>query len=384
MAETCDLLVIGSGAGGLSAAVTAAHLGLKVLVVEKEPQYGGTTAWSGGWMWIPRNPLATAAGIHEDLAQPTAYLQQELGAQFDAARVQAFLQQGPRMVDFFTRQTALQFIDGNGVPDFHGRNPHAAKGGRSICAAPFDGRRLGAHIQQLKPPLRETTLWGMGIASGAELRHFFNAMRQPASFWYVTQKVLRHAADLLRYRRGMRLVNGNALVAGLAASAFAKGVEIRTNSPAQRLLSAQGRVVGAVVNGSEVRARYGVVLACGGFPHDVARKKDLLPHAPTGQEHWSAASRGNTGDGLRLGESAGGQVARDAVQAAALAPVSLVPQADGSFAHFPHLVERAKPGLIAVTAAGQRFTNEADSYYDFVRGMLAATPAGQPVQAWLG
>jgi succinate dehydrogenase/fumarate reductase flavoprotein subunit len=208
-------------------------------------------------------------------------------------------------------------------------------------------------------------------------------MRQPASLWYVGKRVLRHFTDLLRYRRGMRLVNGNALVAGLAASAFAKGVEIRTSSPAQRLLVEHGRVLGAVVNGTEIRARRGVVLACGGFPHDVARKQELLPHAPTGHEHWSAASRGNTGDGLRLGESAGGQVVRDAVQAAALAPVSLVPQANGGFAHFPHLVERAKPGLIAVTANGQRFTNEADSYYDFVRGMLAATPAGAPVQAWL-
>ncbi|MDR7375658.1 succinate dehydrogenase/fumarate reductase flavoprotein subunit [Rhodoferax ferrireducens] len=376
--ETCDLLVIGSGAGGLSAAVTAAHLGLKVLVVEKEAQYGGTTAWSGGWMWVPRNPLALDAGIFEDIAQPTAYLRQELGAQFDAERVQAFLAQGPRMVEFFRSQTALQFIDGNSVPDFHGRNPFAAKGGRSICAAPFDGRRLGAHIQQLKPPLAETTLWGMGIASGAELRHFFNAMRKPASLWYVSQRVLRHCADLLRYRRGMRLVNGNALVAGLAASAFAQGVEIRTNSPAQRLLFEHGCVLGAVVDGSEIRARRGVVLACGGFPFDAARKQELLGHA-----HWSAASRSNTGDGLRLGESAGGQVACDAVQAAALAPVSLVPQKDGSFAHFPHLIERAKPGLIAVTANGRRFTNEADSYYDFVRGMLAATPAGAPVQAWL-
>ncbi|WP_394788543.1 FAD-dependent oxidoreductase [Rhodoferax sp.] len=378
MAETCDLLVIGSGAGGLSAAVTAAHLGLKVLVLEKEAQYGGTTAWSGGWMWVPRNPLATEAGIQEDMAEPTAYLRQELGAQFDAARVQVFLQQGPRMVDFFRTQTALQFIDGNRVPDFHDRNPHAAQGGRSICAAPFDGRRLGPQIAQLKPPLAETTLWGMGIASGAELRHFFNALRKPASLWYVSKLVLHHFTDLLRYRRGMRLVNGNALVAGLAASAFAKGVEIRTSSPAQRLLTEYGRVVGAVVNGQEIRACCGVVLACGGFPHDAARKQELLGH-----EHWSAASRGNTGDGLRLGESAGGMVARDAVQAAALAPVSLVPQADGSFAHFPHLVERAKPGLIAVTQTGERFTNEADSYYDFVSSLLAATPSGQPVAAWL-
>ena len=382
-----DLLVIGSGAGGLSAAVTAAHLGLSVLVIEKEAQYGGTTAWSGGWMWVPRNPLAVAAGLVEDLSKPLSYLKHELGAQFDEPRVNAFLAAGPRMVAFFKSKTALQFIDGNAIPDFHGNTPDAALGGRSICAAPFDGRRLGKKRAQLKSPLPETTLWGMGIASGAELRHFLNALRKPASFWYVAKQVLTYGRDLLLHRRGMRLVNGHALVAALAASAFEAGVDIRTQSPARRLLTVQGRVTGAVVgteNGDiEVHALCGVVLACGGFPFDVARKKELLPHAPTGVEHWSAASRGNTGDGLRLGESAGGVVSRDLVQAAALAPVSLVPQASGGLAHFPHLIERGKPGLIAVVANGQRFTNEANSYYDFMCDLLKATPAGEPVQAWL-
>ena len=387
----CDLLVIGSGAGGLSTAVTAAHLGLNVLVVEKEPHYGGTTAWSGGWMWIPRNPLAVAAGITEPLEAPLNYLRQELGERFDEDRARTFLTHGPRMVDFFRHHTALQFIDGNAVPDFHGRNPHAVQGGRSVCAAPFDGRRLGQRLNDLKPPLPETTLWGMGIASGADLRHFLNAMRSAASFAHVTRRVLRHWRDLLRHGRGMHLVNGNALVAALAQSAFDKGVELRVNTPVRRLLTENGRVAGAMIATAtpqgdvevEVHARCGVVLACGGFPHDVARKSALLAHAPTGQAHWSAASWGNTGDGLRLGEAAGGQVARGLKQAAALAPVSLVPRQDGSVAHFPHLIERAKPGLIAVTAAGQRFTNEADSYYDVVSALLQATPPGQPVQAWL-
>ena len=383
----CDLLVIGSGAGGLSAAVTAAHLGLKVIVAEKDAQFGGTTAWSGGWMWLPRNPLAVEAGIVEPIDEPLSYLRHELGDRFDEARARAFLEAAPRMVEFFRSNTALRFIDGNAIPDFHGRTPHASLGGRSLCAAPFDGRRLGARIADLKPPLPETTLWGMGIASGAELRHFFNALRKPASLWYVTQRVLAHARDLLLHRRGMRLLNGNALIASLAASALEAGVDIRTRCPARRLLRDGERVSGAVLatpeGAVEVQASCGVVLACGGFPHDDQRKRALLPHAPTGKEHWSAASRGNTGDGLRLGETAGGQVATDGSQAAALAPVSLVPRADGSFAHFPHLIERGKPGLIAVTRRGQRFTNEADSYHDFMQNLLAALPAGEPVQAWL-
>ncbi len=383
----CDLLVVGSGAGALSAAVTAAELGLRVIVVEKDPQYGGTTAWSGGWMWIPRNPLAQQAGLVEDIEKPLSYLRHELGDRFDLSRARAFLENGPRMVEFFRRKTALQFIDGNAIPDFHGRQPDAAIGGRSICAAPFDAAELGARLHELKPPLHETTLWGMGIASGAELRHFLNASSNPASFWYVSRLVLRHCKDLLLKRRGTRSVNGNALVAALAKSAFDRGVEIRVNSPARRLLQTGGRVSGAVVQTPAgelmIHARRGVLLATGGFPHDPARKAQLLPHAPTGQEHWSAGNRGNTGDGLRLGESAGGRVADDLVQAAALAPVSLVPRADGSVAHFPHLIERAKPGLIAVTARGQRFTNEADSYHDFMQGLLAATPEGETPEAWL-
>jgi succinate dehydrogenase/fumarate reductase flavoprotein subunit len=383
----CDLLVIGSGAGGLSAAVTAAHLGLKVIVAEKDPHYGGTTAWSGGWMWIPRNPLALQAGITEDIDQPLSYLRHELADQFDEPRARAFLENGPRMVDFFQNSTALHFIDGNLIPDFHGNTPNAAIGGRSVCAAPFDGRRLGKRLSDLKAPLHETTLWGMGIASGAELRHFFNAIRKPASFWYVTKKVLRHWRDLLVHHRGTQLVNGNALVAGLAVSLLARGGQILVNSPATRLLKDAQRVTGAALQTPQgvvhVHARCGVLLACGGFPHDVQRKQQLLPHAPTGQEHWSAGNHSNTGDGLRLGESAGGHVATDMKQAAALAPVSLVPRRDGSLAHFPHLIERAKPGLIAVTLQGQRFTNEADSYHDFMQSLLAATPSGQTPEAWL-
>ncbi|MFP5477803.1 MAG: FAD-dependent oxidoreductase [Gammaproteobacteria bacterium] len=384
----CDLLVIGSGAGGLATAVTAAQLGLKVVVVEKEPQFGGTTAWSGGWMWVPRNPLARAAGIDEPLEEPLAYLRHELGAQFDEARARTFLTQAPRMVEFFRRRTTLQFIDGNAIPDFHGHSPHAGTGGRSVCAAPFDGRRLGARLRDLKPPLLETTLWGMGIASGRELRHFLDATTSPASFLYVTRRVLAHARDRLLHGRGRCLVNGNALVAALAASALEAGVQILTAHPARRLLDKDGRVAGAEVMSPRgplaIEAARGVVLACGGFPHDAARKARLLPHAgPEGLDHHSAASPGNTGDGLRLGETAGGRMATGLVQAAALAPVSLVPRADGSTGHFPHLIERAKPGLIAVRADGRRFVNEADSYHDFMHGLLAATPPGDPVQAWL-
>lgn len=294
------------------------------------------------------------------------------------------------MVAFFQTRTALRFVDGNLMPDMHGNTPGAAAGGRSVCAAPFDGRRLGDRIDELKPPLDVLTLWGMNIASGADMRHFYHGMHSFASFRHVCRRLMRHTMDRLQFGRGMHLVNGNALVAGLMRSAMDAGVDMRTSSPALALLVAEDRrrVVGAIIGGnnhrhSEIHASHGVVLACGGFPHDVARKKALLPHAPNGTEHWSAGARGNTGDGIRLGESVGATVGGDLAENAALAPVSLVPAADGGVRHFPHLLERGKPGLIAVTRSGQRFTNEADPYYDFVRDLIAVTPRNASVEAWM-
>lgn len=384
---SCDLLVVGSGAGGLSAAVTAASLGLDVIVVEKEPQFGGTTAWSGGWMWIPCNPLAQSAGIREDAEAPRTYLRHELGEGYDESFVTMFLEQGPRMVSFFERETSLAFIDGNGIPDFHGQVPGAGLGGRSVSAAPFDGRKLGARIEDLRPPLPEIAPFGMNIGSGADLQHFLKATRAVPSFVHVARRVLRHWADLARYRRGMHLVNGNALVAHLLKSADDLGVRLMKSTPAADLILEQGQVVGVLARTAggarPIRATRGVVLAAGGFPHDVARKATLFPHAPTGREHWSAAPDANTGDGLRLGEKAGGAVRRDLSDAGAWAPVSLVPKADGTVSAYPHLLERAKPGAVMVRRNGCRFANEADSYHDVMKALFAATPRAEPVEAWL-
>lgn len=382
--RTCDLVIVGSGAGGLACAVTAAFLGLHVVVVEKDRQIGGTSAWSGGWLWIPRNPLAVEAGLSEPLEAPLTYLRHELGEDFDEALATMFLEQGPRMVDFFRRQTRLEFVDGAKIPDFHDRTPGAGFGGRSVCAAPFDGRALGARIRDLKPPLEEIAPFGMGIASGADIQNFFDATRKWAAFRHVAGRVLRHWRDRVAHGRGMRLVGGNALVARLLKSADDLGVVILTGVAAGAPVMDGGRVVGVTLSdGATIFARRGVVLASGGFPHDRKRKADLFPHAPTGAEHFSAAPRTNAGDGLRIGEQAGGAVRRDLANAGAWAPVSLVPGGTEGQGRFPHLVERAKPGLIMVARDGRRFCNEADSYHDVMRALLAAGPADAPAEAWM-
>lgn len=382
----CDVLVVGSGASGLAAAVTAAELGLDVIVAEKEPVFGGTSAWSGGWLWIPRNPLAVADGIVEELEQSRTYLRNELHCEVLDSRMEMFLEQGPQMVEFFQRHTDVQFFSGSQMPDFHASEGFS-KGGRSVCAQPFDGRRLGPWIKKLRRPLDIISLAGMGIAGGADLNHLLNARRSPASALYTARRLLRHARDLIRHGRGMHLVNGNALVARLLKSAVDRKVRLLTDTPVRGLLREGERVVGARVERSgklfEIRARRGVVLACGGFPHDQQRIARLFPHAPDGTEHLSAAPKGNTGDGLRLGESVGAGIAQDMPHAAAWAPVSRVPRADGGFSGFPHLMERAKPGFIAVRQDGRRFVNEADSYHDYMCAVFNGTGPGQTTTSWL-
>lgn len=382
-----DVLVVGTGASGMSAAVTAAFHGLRVLVVEKEPRYGGTTARSGGWLWIPGTRLAMEQGIHEPAGAAKAYLRHETTTHFNEKRIDAFLDNGPKAVDFFTRNTCVQFDMPPVFPDYHAEVEGGLPGGRSMITRPFDGRALGARIKQLAPPLPELTVLGMMLGSGPEIRHFMRAFKSPASFVYVAKRLSRHFLDVLRHGRGMTLTNGNALAGRLAKAAMDHKVEVWLASPVNRLVTERDGVAGAVIEREgkpvTVRARRGVVLACGGFPHDIERRKQLFPHAPTGREHFSPSPPGNTGDGLRLAESVGGRVDGSIPHAAAWVPASVTTRPDGSKGVMPHFIDRAKPGVIAVTPKGKRFTNEGNSYHDFVQDMVKAC-AGEPeITAWL-
>ena len=383
----CDVLVVGSGAAGMSAAITAAHGGLKVLIAEKEPRFGGTTARSGGWLWIPGTSLARAWGIDESPEQARTYLRHEAGNSFDAARVDAFLTAGPEAVDFFTSHTALRFDMPLTFPDYHAEAPGGAQGGRSMVTRPFDAHELGDHIKDIGSPLPELTVFGMMLGSGKEIIHFMRATKSLTSALYVAKRLARHALDVLRHGRGMTLTNGNALAGRLAKSAFDRGIPLWLSSPVRELIMENGAVRGAIVERDgrrfRVDARRGVVLACGGFPHDVERRKAMFPHAPSGREHWSPGPAGNTGDGLRLAESAGGRIEDGLPNAAAWVPVSLTTRADGSTGVMPHFIDRAKPGVIAVMRDGTRFANEGNSYHDFVQAMMQAAKPGEEIAAFL-
>jgi succinate dehydrogenase/fumarate reductase flavoprotein subunit len=382
----CDVLVIGTGASGMSAAVTAASQGLNVMVVEKEPMFGGTTARSGGWLWIPRTHLAIEQGIEEDPTAALTYLQHEATTHFDRARVEAFLANGPKALEFFARNTCVQFDMPPVFPDYHAEAPGGTQGGRSMVTRPFDGRELGDRVKYLAPPLPELTVFGMMLGSGKEIWHFMRVFRSLESFFYVAKRLTRHMLDVVKYGRGMTLTNGNALAGRLAKAAMDLGIPVSLNTPVRALLLDGDRITGAMIERdgkpSQIKAKVGVVLACGGFPHDIARRKALFPHAPTGREHATPSPASNTGDGLRMAEVVGGYVDPSIPNAAAWVPTSVTTRPDGSSGVMPHFIDRAKPGVIAVTRHGKRFANEANSYHDFVQALVAATQGDDEIFAW--
>ncbi|AZS50141.1 FAD-dependent oxidoreductase [Entomomonas moraniae] len=384
----CDVLVIGGGAAGFSAAVTAAWHGQKVVLIEKSHLFGGATCWSGGWMWIPRNSLARKAGIVEDIDQPRLFLKNELKDKFSDKHIDMFLTTAPTMVDFFAQHTALQFEDGNKIADIHGKTAGAAEGGRSVIAAPYHGRHMGKLVKKMLSPKRETSFLGLPIMAGKDLWHFLKATRSFSSALYVAKRLGLHLLDLLIYRRTMRFANGSALIARLAKSAEDLGVEIRTSTPAKRLIHENDKVTGAIVKtetGEEIiHAKNGIILAAGGFSYDIKRRASMVPHLSKDPfAHWPLPPSTNTGDTLKMAEVIGAEVSTDLASAVAWCPVSVVPYKDGSTGIFPHIIDRGKPGVIAVLKNGKRFVNEGDGYYDYASAMDRETPEDEEVYSWL-
>jgi succinate dehydrogenase/fumarate reductase flavoprotein subunit len=385
--DRVDVLVVGSGAGGLSTAVAAAEGGASVLIVEKDAVCGGATAWSGGWMWAPRNRFARADGVVEDKDGPRTYLRHRLGEQFDADRVETLLDGAPQMVDFFETRTALRFVPGTKIADIHGDTPGAGIGHRSVGPKPVSLRTLGPDVARLlRRQLYETSFLGMGIMAGDDLQAFLHSTRSAKAFVHCGIRITRHLGELVLYRRGQQLVNGTALVGRLLRSALDRGVRIEVSTRATELLTEDGAVVGARVDGPggiRTVAAGEVVLATGGFSRDRDRRRELFPRTPTGDEHWTLTPHTTTGDGITLGESVGGRLSDAVASPVAYCPVSLVPYANGRTGVFPHILDRGKPGLIGVLSTGRRFVNEALGYHDYTLAMVEQAPRGEEVCSWL-
>jgi len=383
-----DLVVLGAGAGGMTAALTGAIEGLRVLVVESSRRIGGTTARSSGTVWIPDNPHMRRAGMNGDAEAARRYLEALARGRADPALIDAFLREGPRMIEYLESRTDVRFQPYLSQPDYRQELPGAASGGRPLEPLAFDGRRLGANFEDLAWPLPELTLFrGMMVTRG-EAAQLLRAASSRAGFALGARLVARYALDRLRFRRGTRLVLGNALAARLYRDLLDRDVAVWLGCRSRRLEAIGGdrsAVHGVALERDakplRVAARRGIVLAGGGFPASPAWRTRHLP-APV-PEHTPACET-CVGETIQLGLDAGAALGPAGEDNALWFPSSIAKRRDGSTAVYPHIVlDRAKPGLVAVNAAGRRFVDEAVSYHEFTRAMYRSHRATPTIPAWL-
>ena len=372
--EDYDFVVLGAGAGGMTAALVASIEGMRTLLIEKSDQIGGTTARSSGTVWIPDNPEQRRLNITGDAAKVRTYLDALVGDRADRSLREAFIGAGPKMLEYLEQRAGMRFQIYRRHPDYRQELPGAADGGRPLEPMPFDGRTLGREFRRVRAPLRELMLFGGMMVTRAEAARLLRFATSWDGFLLATGLTLRYLADRLQYWRGTRLVLGNALAARLFKNLLERQVPIWYEARTTTLVMDNGRVCGLVAerNGVavRVRARRGVVLAGGGFPANAAMRERYLPQPVAAH---TAAFEGCTGETLQLALSAGAALGREGEDNALWFPSSIGKRKDGSTIVFPHIVlDRSKPGLIAVNKAGRRFVDEAVSYHQFVRAMYRA------------
>jgi succinate dehydrogenase/fumarate reductase flavoprotein subunit len=379
-----DLLVVGAGAAGMTAALVGALEGLKTVLCEKSNMVGGTTATSAGTVWIPGSVQSKAAGVPDTIEAARNYLAEILGEDANDERLTTYLATGPSVLEYLEKRTSVSFIPPMVHPDYHAL-PGAAVGGRALGAAPFDGRKLGYDFVRLRPPRREFLVLGGMMVGKNDIPSLLHPFRTRENFAHATRLLARQAHDRISYRRGTRLIMGNALIARLLHSLKQFAVEIRYQSPLRELVEGGGRIVGAIFSDADgevaVRAKRGVVLATGGIGWNRELRDRLFPE---GTRRYSLSPESNTGDGVLAAEKVQGQIEQDIRSPALWMPSSVMQQPDGHTSVFPHIMlDRAKPGLMAVNGSGRRFVNEANSYHDFVEAMLRSQTTGPSIPSYL-
>ncbi|GAB3626428.1 3-oxosteroid 1-dehydrogenase [Pandoraea terrae] len=379
---TYDVVVVGSGAGAMTAALRAHDHGLSVLVLEKSAVYGGTTAVSGGGIWIPCNDQISSLGGSDSYDEAITYLQNVVGEDFDRSRIDAYLENGPKMVGYLAAKAQTHFHAVPRYPDYYPDREGGKPGYRTMEPAPFDAKRLGDQFDELRAP-SPATLIGGRIAMTQVEAHTILA-KESGWLRLVTRLALRYATDFAwrrRTRRDRRLTLGNALVASLRAALAQRTIALWLESRMCALHTADQRVVGVTLERKgrtfRIHARRAVVLACGGFEANQAMREQYLPK-PTRAE-WTAAPPINTGDGIRAGLEIGAGVAL--MDHTWGAPTVRVPDEEKQRALF---VERAAPRCVMVNRLGRRFVNEAAPYTDIIYAMYAdQARTNANVPAWM-
>lgn len=370
--QEVDVVVIGSGAAGATAAL-AAHAGrARVAVLEKSDRFGGTTAVSGGVVWVPNNRHMAEVGIADSLDEAIAYVTRLADGRSDPALIRRFLETAPEMIEFVEGATPIAFRALGRYPDYHPEFPGGRPGGRSLDPGLYDTNRLGAW----KERLRRSPVFGMTAMSVTE-----------ATEWGVFAKpsALPFGTLAKRFKQGL-VCYGGALAGGLLEALLARGIEPMLSTPVEELLVDDDRVVGvrAVQAGKEVliAARRGVVLASGGFEWS----PELTTRFLGGPLTHPNSPPGNDGDGLKMAMSLGADLGN--MSEAWWCPSLAIPgeEYDGRPLHRGDFATRSLPHSVIVNRRGQRFVNEAHNYNDMMKACFAFDPVAYErpnLPAWI-
>lgn len=380
--EEFDVVVAGSGAGGMTAALCARSQGLSAVVIEKDALFGGTSAVSGGGIWIPCNDDIPKVGGADSYEEALTYLRTLIGDEVPLANLEAYLRNAPEMVRFLDRTFGVRFRSVPKYPDYYSHLPGGKPGFRSMEPVDFDAARLGPAFDEQRPSFPGTQLFGRIAMNQVEAHLLFS--RGKGWIGLLLRMVLRYGFDLgwrRRTRRDRRQTLGQALTGSLREAMQRAGIPLYLRTGFESLVEEQGRVTGVVVlrDGTRMRlrARRGVVLACGGFESNQAMRDQYLPK-PTNAA-WTAVPPINHGDGIRAGQALGAALRHmDRVWGS---PTVRRPGAPQQITLF---VERGMPGCVAVNRKGLRFVNEAATYPDFLEAMYADDAQGNgTVPCWL-
>ncbi|UOZ11486.1 3-oxosteroid 1-dehydrogenase [Amycolatopsis sp. WQ 127309] len=371
MTEQFDVVVVGSGAAGMTAALAAAHGGLSVVLLEKAACFGGSTARSGGGVWLPGNHALRAAGIDDPPERAREYLASIVGDVVPAVRRDTFLAHGPEVLRFVCDHTPLKFRWVRDYSDYHPEAPGGRPGGRSVEPVALDGHLLGDELAHLEPPYSAPPL-GVPITQ-ADYRWLSLLLRHPRGVVRLLSLGTQWLAG--RIRRQHPLAMGQALAAGLRIGLTRANVEVRLNTALVDLQVEGDRVTGVVTAQGVIAARRGVILASGGFEQNL-EMREKYQRAPIGTD-WTVGAEANTGDGITAGLKLG--AALDLMDDAWWGPT--LPLTGGPWFA---LAERSRPRCVMVDARGQRFVNESAPYVEAVHAMYGEGDGpGEHIPTWL-